>query len=117
MVGFSGADRLINKHGVDIEYVVVTEGGYDVETGTNTNRTVSTVIRSYPKRLNITQFNYPNLIGKQAIEFLVIGGVLTNPPQLNDKIIYDSVEYNVQSFVSIVAYGKVKLLKIMAIKS
>lgn len=117
MVGFSGTERLIGKHGVDVEYVAVSEGGYDVETGTTTNTRVSTTIRSYPKRLNITQFNYPNLVGRQAIEFLMVGGVLTNPPNVNDKIVYDSVEYNVESFVSIVAYGKVKLLKILTVKS
>lgn len=117
MTGFTGASRLIDKHGVNVQYVIVTEGGYDVETGTNTNTSVSTSIKSYPKRLKITQYNYPNLIGKQAIEFLVVGGVLTSPPKTNDKIIYDSDEYNVDSFISYVAYGEVKLLKILGVKS
>lgn len=117
MAGFSGTSRLITKHGVDIEYVVVSEGAYNVETGTTENTTISTPIRSYPKRLKITQYNYPNLIGKQAIEFLVVGSALTSPPKTNDKIVYNLDEYNVESFVSYVAYGEVKLLSILAIKA
>lgn len=117
MTVFAGTTRLITKHGVDVQYVVVTEGAYDVETGTTTNTATSTTIRAYPKRLKITQYNYPNLIGKQAVEFLVEGGALVTPPKTNDKITYAGDEYNVDSFISIVAYGEVKLLKVLTVKS
>ena len=117
MTGFAGTTRLITKHGVDVQYVVVTEGEYNIETSTTDNTVTSTTIRAYPKRLKITQYNYPNLIGKQAVEFLVAGGTLLTPPRTNDKIVYDGDEYNVDSFISIVAYSEVKLLKILTVKN
>lgn len=117
MTGFAGTTRLITKHGVDVQYGVVTEDAYNVETGTTSNTTTTTTIRAYPKRLKITQYNYPNLIGKQAVEFLVEGGALATPPRTNDKITYAGDEYNVDSFISIVAYGEVKLLKILTVKN
>ena len=117
MVGFSGTSRLINKHGVDVEYVVVSEGDYNVETGSTENTRTSRTVKCYPKRLKITQYNYPNLIGKQAIEFLMVGGSLSSTPRSNDKIVYNLEEYNVESFVSYVTHGEVKLISILAVKS
>ena len=117
MAAFSGTKRLIDKHGVFVDYVTVAEGAYNVETGTVENTETSTTIKCYPKRLKITQFNYPNLVGKQAVEFLIPGELFNFTPDTNDKIVYDNDSYSVDSFTSVVAYGKVNLFKVLAVKA
>jgi hypothetical protein len=44
----SSAKQLINLHGVSCTYTTVTEGTYDVETGSVTNTEANTAIIAYP---------------------------------------------------------------------
>ena len=111
------SNRQISKHGVSVSYITVLEGAYDVETGTTVNTESTVTLKAFPKRLKITQFNYPNLIGKQVIEFLVAGDSLTSLPKPQDKILYLSDTYTVDSHIAYTALGSICLYKILCVKS
>lgn len=103
------------KHGVTLQYKAVTEGNYNVETGstTNTESTISFV--AYPKAVKTSQYNYPNLIGKKVLQLLVAGdaGITPNPM---DKVLISSEEYIVDSFTEHYAEGAAVLYKILVVK-
>lgn len=111
------AIRQIARHGVLVNYITVTEGAYDVETGTTVNTESTVTFKAFPKRLKITQFNYPNLIGKQVIEFLVAGNSLTSLPKPQDKVLYLTDTYTVDSHIAYTALGDICLFKILCVKS
>lgn len=111
------AIRQIARHGVLVNHVVVSEGGYDIETGTTTNTETSIQIKAFPKRVKVSQFNYPNLIGKQVVEFLVAGNAFTNKPNVQDKITYNSDTYTVDSISTHTALGEICLYKLLSVKS
>lgn len=111
------AIRQITRHGVLVDYVTVSEGGYDIETGTTVNTETSIQIKAFPKRVKVSQFNYPNLIGKQVVEFLVAGNAFTTKPSVQDKITYDSDTYIIDSLSTHTALGEVCLYKLLSVKS
>ena len=106
----------INAHGVNVNYIVLTEGGYNVETGTNSNTETTYTVKAYPKNAKATQYSNPNLIGKQIVEFLISQELLTVVPSNTDKIIYKGITYTVDSYREITAEGSVVLLKVLAVK-
>ena len=111
------AIKQINTHGVSVSYVVVQEGAYDVNTGSVTNTETSSSIKAFPKKVKVSQFNYPTLIGREVLEFLVAGNSLAVSPNSQDKIVYDSNTYTVDSYSEHTALGQVCLYKILAVKS
>jgi len=106
----------INAHGVNVSYVVLTEGGYNVETGTNSNTETSYTVKAYPKNAKVSQYNHPNLIGKLVVEFLISQEALVVIPNNTDKIVYKGITYTVDSYKEITAEGSVVLLKVLAVK-
>jgi hypothetical protein len=111
------AIKLVSRHGLTVSYLQVTEGSYDVNTGSVTNSETTTSIKAFPSQVKVSQFNYPNLIGKQVLEFLVAGSSLGSKPSTQDKIIYSSDTYTVDSFSEHSALGQVCLYKIIAVKA
>ena len=111
------AIRQIARHGVLVNYVTVTEGQYDVETGTTVNAETVLQVKAFPKRVRATQFNYPNLVGKQVVEFLVAGNAFTTKPSVQDKITYDADTYTIEGISTHTALGDVCLYKILSVKS
>ena len=108
--------RLVTRHGIPVKYVVVTEGEYDPDTGGVTNTEVETDIVSYPKRFTANQYNYPNLISKEAMEWLIIASDLATKPNAQDKIKRDSTVYTVEAVKEIIALGEPVLYKVIAVK-
>lgn len=108
--------QLINLHGVTITYVTVTEGAYNIETGSVTNTETSTSFKAYPKRIRATQFNYPNLIGRTVFELLVPADALATVPRFQDKISMNSEYFTVESTSTITAEGSACLLMILVTK-
>ena len=106
----------IAAHGLNISYIVLVEGGYNVETGTNTNTENTYVVKAYPKNAKATQYSNPNLIGKQIVEFLISQEELIVTPSNTDKIIYKGTAYTVDSYKEVTAEGSVVLLKVLAVK-
>ena len=108
--------RLITRHGISVKYVVVTEGEYNSDTGSVTNTEVETDIISYPKRFVANQYLYPNLSGKEAMEWLIVASDLSSKPNAQDKIKRGSTVYTVDSVKEIIARGEPVLYKVLAVK-
>lgn len=107
---------MIERNGHAISYIDVTEGEYDVETGKTVNTETVTLIKAYPKIVKVNQFNYPNLIGKEVIEFLISSTLLNKIPQSSDKILYNGKTYSVVSHMEHSALGQVILYRITTTK-
>lgn len=72
--------RAIDRHGISAVYKVITEGAYNVDTGSVTNTETSYNIKIYLKHIKANQFNYPNMIGKDAGLFYILGYNLSFVP-------------------------------------
>jgi len=107
---------MLDRNGHPIVYYEVTEGSYNVETGKVVNTEVSKNLKAYPKIVKANQYNYPNLIGKEVVEFLVSATDLSKTPDVNDKIVYDSKTYMVESYMTHNALGQVILYRITTTK-
>lgn len=112
----TSAKKLIYRQGTSIGYVKVTTGGYNVETGSVTNTTSTTNIIAFPKRVKVNTYNYPNLIGKEVLEFLIVCEDLPSTPTTTDKITYKGNTYSVDSYTEAMARGDLVIYKIIAAK-
>ena len=108
--------RLINRHGISVTYITVTEGEYNSDTGSVTNTETETTIVSYPKRFTANQYNQPHLISKETIEWLIVASDLSTKPSTQDKIKRGSTVYTVDSIKEIIAQGDPVLYKVLAVK-
>lgn len=110
------AKRQIDKHGQTMTYVVVTEGSYNIETGSTTNTNTEYAVKMYKKHIRANQYNYPNLIGQDAAIFYLVNINLTFIPNIRDKIVVNSNTYVVDSITEHRANSVVVLYKILAVK-
>lgn len=110
------AIRAINQHGKTCTYTVVTEGLYNIETGTTSNTETSYSIKMYKKHIRATQYNYPSLIGKDSALFYLANNNLSFKPNTKDKITIDSIIYTIDSVTEHSADALVILYKILAVK-
>lgn len=102
-------------HGTDATYTAVTEGTYNVETGSTTNSESTSTVRVFPKNVKVNNYNYPNLIGKKVIEFLIAGDAISSP-DTQDFITYNSEKYLVNRYSSHTAQGEIALYKVLCVK-
>ena len=86
------AQELIYRNGVNIEYSSVTNS-YNPATSKTTNTETTTTIKAFPKKVVVNQFNYPNLIGKTLINFMIVALDVT--PKLGDVILHDGSKFSV----------------------
>lgn len=107
----------ISRHGVLVDFVQVQEGTYDVETSSVTNTETITQIKAYPVAVQVTQYNFPNLVGKEVIKFLLAGDALAVKPSPMDKIIYKGGSYSVVEQQDYTALGEVCLQHLIACKA
>lgn len=112
----TSAKKLIYRQGADITYVKVTQGTYNVEAGTTTNIESTSTVKAFPKQVKVTTYNYPNLVGKDVVEFLIVSEDLTATPNTTDKITYSGKTYQVETYVEVMARGELVIYKIMASK-
>jgi hypothetical protein len=80
------AKQLIALHGESCVYTKVTSGSYDTNTGSVTNSEIKTPVIAYRKHLKATQYNYPNLIGKDALILYLPADSIFDTPTVNDKV-------------------------------
>ena len=106
----------INLHGQVCSYAVVQEGAYDVETGSNSNTETSYSVKMYKKHIRATQYNYPNLVGRDVAMFYLVNYNLAFTPAVRDKITLGFDTYTVDSIQSHAAEGAVVLFRIIAVK-
>ena len=95
-------------------YTQVTEGTYNIETGSTTNTGVDHTVTMYKKHLKTDQYNYPDLIGRSAAMFYLANNALGFMPSIRDKISVDGEIFEVQSLIEHRARGQLILYKIIA---
>ena len=108
--------RLINTHGVLLNYAVVVPGVYNVETSTSAAVKTNYSVKIYPKQVIATSYNFPALIGKEVYMFYLANNALTFVPSLNDEITYNGKIFLVQSYQETVTQGNIVLYRILASK-
>lgn len=108
---------MIYRHGVNVTYKRVSIPAYNAFSGQTTSTVTDVLIKAYPRQIVATQYNLPNMIGKEVIEFYVYAPDLNSvAPKANDKIVMNSAEYIVNSMQEHRALGPVVLYKIVAVK-
>ncbi len=112
----ASSKHLIGRQGLDLKYTAITSVT-DPVTRLTTKQKVDFIHRMYPKQLIANQFNFPNLIGKEAITFLLANDSLGHAVKVNDEITYKNQVYGVVSVQETVAYGEIVLFKITALKA
>ena len=65
----SATTGAISRHGLELLYNSVTTGAYNVETGSTTNTKIPYFLKMYPKHIQANSYNYPTLVGKDAVMF------------------------------------------------
>lgn len=110
----SATRRAIQKHGHVVTYKEVSNSEYDIETGSVINTDSNIVVKMYKRHIRATQYNYPDLIGKDSAMYYVYADDLT--PKLRDKIVDGSDTYSIEQIVEHSAYGEVLLYKLIAVK-
>lgn len=110
------AKELIYGNGIAITYTAVAEGNYNVELGSTTNTETNSNVIAFPKSVKVSSFNYPSLVGKQVLEFLVVANDLSAAPSPQDKILYRNIAYNVDSYKEHMAEGELVIYKIIVVK-
>jgi hypothetical protein len=110
------AKRNIYREGINVTFITVTEGTYNSDTGTVTNTETETIVKGYPKRVTANTYNYPNLIGKEATEWLVVASDLPGKPNPQDKMKRGSTVFTVDSVKEIIAMGEPVIYKVLVVK-
>ncbi len=105
----------IDRHGISATYKTVTEGTYNVETSSTTNTETSYTIKMYMKQIRENQFSYPNLVGKEAGLFYILGYNLAFNPSVKDVIVYNGTTYTVDSVQSHSANGQIVLYRVLGV--
>lgn len=110
------AKRQIDKHGQLMTYIAVTEGSYDIETGSTTNTNTEYSVKMYKRHIRANQYNYPNLIGQDAALFYLVNYNLNFTPAVRDKISIDSNVYTIDSITEHRVNAVIVLYKLLAVK-
>lgn len=108
--------KAINTHGKTCSYITVSEGSYNIETGSTTNTETSHSVKMYKKHIRANQYNFPNMIGRDSALFYLANNSLSFVPATKDKITIDAVTYTVDSITEHAADGLVILYKILTVK-
>ena len=106
----------INRHGLNCTYIVVTEGIYDINSGSVTNTETSYTVKCYKKHIKANQYNFPNLIDKDLCMIYLCSDGLNFIPSVQDFVIFKGIKYKIDSIQSHDAYGETVLYKLIGVK-
>ena len=112
----ASTQRMINQHGQSVTYTKVSEGTYNIETGSTTNTDTSYTVKMYKKHIKATQYNYPNLIGKNSAMFYLVNTALDFIPAIRDKITVGGETFEIESIAEHSARGQIVLYKLVAVR-
>ena len=107
--------RALQRHGMDLPYSTITRTVDSIE-GTVTEVITSVTLRIYPEPLQVNQWNFPTLVGKQTVMFYLAADGLTFTPKPSDEITYLGEVYRVNSIQAHTAHGKTILYKLIGVK-
>ena len=108
--------KAINQHGKTCSYSKVTEGTYNIETGSTTNTETAYSVKMYKKHIRASQYNFPNMIGRDSALFYLANNKLSFVPANKDKITIEGTTYTVDSITEHAADGLIILYKILTVK-
>jgi len=108
--------KLIALHGQSMQFKSVVEGSYNIETGSTSNTETSYTVTMYKKHIKANQYNYPDLVNKNAAVFYLANNALAFVPAVRDKIVVDSETFEIDSIVEHRARGQLVLYKLVGIK-
>ena len=107
--------RALQRHGMDLPYSTITRTVEPIE-GTVTEVITNVTLRIYPEPLQVNQYNFPTLVGKQTVMFYLADDGLTFTPKPSDEITYLGEVYRVNSIQAHTAHGKTILYKLIGVK-
>lgn len=108
--------KLIKQHGESVTYTQVTEGSYNIETGSTANTSSDHIVTMYKKHLKANQYNFPNLVGITSAIFYLANSGLTFTPAIRDKITVNGEMFEINTIVEHRARGELVLYKLVAVK-
>lgn len=106
--------RAIDRHGSMATYRVITEGAYDIESDSVVNVETDHSIKMYMKHIKASQFNYPNMIGKESGLFYILAHNLGFTPSPADMVVFNGKTYKVDSVQSHSASAQIVLYRVLA---
>lgn len=107
----------LKAHGALGKYIRVSAGVYDIESGTSASTSQSYSVQMYEKHIKTSQYNYPNLIGKQVSMFYLAADSISFVPKIKDEIEFNGTKFVVDSFSEHMAHGKVIMYKVVAVRT
>ena len=107
--------RALQRHGADLPYSTITRTVDPIE-GSVTEVITNVTLRIYPEPLQVNQWNFPTLVGKQTVMFYLAADGLTFTPKPSDEITYLGEVYRVNSIQAHTAHGKTILYKLIGVK-
>jgi len=108
--------KLITTHGESMSYLSITEGTYNIETGSTANTETAYTVTMYKKHISANQYSYPSLIGKTAAIFYLANDTLAFTPTVQDKIVVSGETFTIESLVEHRAKGAIVLYRLVAVK-
>lgn len=104
----------VKRNGLQATYTKVQTGTYNVESGLVTNTETNYTVWMYKKHIKSNQYNFPNLIGKDAGVFYLANDSLAFTPSPKDKILWNGQTYIVDSYEAHMAHNQVVLYRVIA---
>jgi len=107
--------RALQRHGLNLTYTSISRV-VNESTGGATSTSTNYTLRIYPRHINATQYNYPDLINKQSVMFYLANDSLGFTPKISDTILYNGITYRIHSFQNHVASSEIVLYKMIGVK-
>jgi hypothetical protein len=108
--------QLINQHGLLATFTAITEGVYNPNTLSTSNTSTDYAVTVFKNHIKTSQYNYPNLIGKEVAEFYLANDSLTFVPSNRDLVTYSGTVFTIENIQEHHAMGSVALYTIIASK-
>lgn len=109
------AKSAVQRNGNTVSYISVTQGVYDIEQGKVVNTEVTSSILAYKEGIQATQYNFPDLVGREVCRYYISGDAAVNPKP-DDKITQDGETFTVRSVQADRAAGQVCLWRLVCSK-
>ena len=111
----NAAKRAIARNARSFTYKRIVTGAVDLNTGGVTNAVTDVPVSMYKRQIRASQFNFPNLIGKDIAEFYLIATDISFIPKVKDKVVDGAKTYTIETYQQHEAHGQIILYKMIAV--
>ena len=87
----------VKRNGRDLTYTSI-ERIVDKINGTVTEVNTDRVLRIYPKSIRASQYNFPDLVGKEVVTFYLAVDGLGFKPKVNDTILLNGEVFTIRYY-------------------